>query len=502
MPQSNVTIHTGQFIDLNAEKAADLLGRVKANALEQGDYELIEGLINTIIVLKENYEKGKLHIKRLLKMVFGAKTEKKKKIIRKTNPDDKACENDDTLKNDTGDKNIKKNRPQKGAKGHGRNGAAVFSSAEKEFVVHQTMKPGDPCPHCKGKVYLYEKPGILIRFFGQPPVKAKIWELEKLRCNLCGAIFTPEIPPEAQGGKYDETAIAMIAISKYGYGIPFNRLENLQAILGFPLSASTQWDKVEIGADKIYRVFEQLKIEGAQGHLLFNDDTTIKILELMKENEQDQKVRKGMFTTGIVSIKNHHKIALFFTGRNHAGENIADILKNRDPQRPPPLQMCDALSRNFSEYEKVILSHCNAHSRRKFVEVVDNFPDECSYVLELFERIYENDAVTKFQKMSDDRRLAYHRKHSGPIMEEFHRWLSNQIDERKVEPNSGLGEAIRYMLEHWRELTRFLNTPGAPLDNNICYADSGITDVMPTTGLYRVGHLALLKLRRISGSHH
>jgi len=123
MPQSNVTIHTGQFIDLNAEKAADLLGRVKANALEQGDYELIEGLINTIIVLKENYEKGKLHIKRLLKMVFGAKTEKKKKIIRKTNPDDKACENDDTLKNDTGDKNIKKNRPQKGAKGHGRNGA-------------------------------------------------------------------------------------------------------------------------------------------------------------------------------------------------------------------------------------------------------------------------------------------------------------------------------------------------------------------------------------------
>jgi hypothetical protein len=108
----------------------------------------------------------------------------------------------------------------------------------------------------------------------------------------------------------------MIAISKYGYGIPFNRLENLQAILGFPLSASTQWDKVEIGADKIYRVFEQLKIEGAQGHLLFNDDTTIKILELMKENEQDQKVRKGMFTTGIVSIQNHHKIARFYRSQS------------------------------------------------------------------------------------------------------------------------------------------------------------------------------------------
>ncbi len=60
------------------------------------------------IVLKENYEKDKLHIKRLLKMVFGATTEIKKKIIRKTNPADEACENDmnrpavndDTLKND------------------------------------------------------------------------------------------------------------------------------------------------------------------------------------------------------------------------------------------------------------------------------------------------------------------------------------------------------------------------------------------------------------------
>ena len=53
-------------------------------------------------------------------------------------------------------------------------------------------------------------------------------------------------------------------------------------------------------------------------------------------------------------------------------------------------------------------------------------------------------------------------------MEELHTWMEAQLDERKVEPNSGLGEAITYMQKHWQELTTFLRVPGAPLDNNIC----------------------------------
>ena len=47
-------------------------------------------------------------------------------------------------------------------------------------------------------------------------------------------------------------------------------------------------------------------------------------------------------------------------------------------------------------------------------------------------------------------------------------WMRQQFDDHLVEPNSGLGTAITYMLNHWPTLTLFLRVPGAPLDNNIC----------------------------------
>ncbi len=190
----------------------------------------------------------------------------------------------------------------------------------------------------------------------------------------------------------------------------------------------------------------------------------------MSQNKdpENEDARKGMFTSGILSIKGDRKIALFFTGRKHAGENMADVLKKRESDRSPPIQMCDALSRNFSEYDRIILVHCNTHARRKFVDVAVNFPEECSHVFNVFEEIYKNDAIAKRRAMSDQERLEFHQEHSGPVMEKFYEWLNEQFDQKKVEPNSGLGQAISYMLKHWKELTQFLRVAGAPLDNNIC----------------------------------
>jgi hypothetical protein len=53
-------------------------------------------------------------------------------------------------------------------------------------------------------------------------------------------------------------------------------------------------------------------------------------------------------------------------------------------------------------------------------------------------------------------------------MKRLRTWLDTQLAEKKVEPNSGLGKAIQYMLRHWEPLTLFLREPGAPLDNNLC----------------------------------
>jgi transposase len=162
---------------------------------------------------------------------------------------------------------------------------------------------------------------------------------------------------------------------------------------------------------------------------------------------------------------------VYFTGRQHAGENLADVLKRRVPDRNAPIQMCDALSRNMPKLSpgvEILLANCLAHGRRQFVEVAQNFPEECRYVLESLGSVYAHDATAREQKLSTQDRLQLHQKQSGPVMEELHGWLDRQLAEKKTEPNSGLGKAITYLLRHWKGLTAFLREAGAPLDNNIC----------------------------------
>ena len=89
-------------------------------------------------------------------------------------------------------------------------------------------------------------------------------------------------------------------------------------------------------------------------------------------------------------------------------------------------------------------------------------------MIETLAGVYHNDQISKDEKMTPEERLAFHQTESKPLMDALYLWLNKQLDEKLVEPNSGLGKAISYMLNHWKPLTRFLTVPGAPLDNNVC----------------------------------
>jgi len=192
------------------------------------------------------------------------------------------------------------------------------------------------------------------------------------------------------------------------------------------------------------------------------------IKQQQQNDSEEDSSRKGMFTSAILSAVGERRIALFFTGKNHAGENLAEVLAKRQSVLDPPIQMCDALSRNLPKELRTILANCLVHARRNFVDILSNFPDQCRYVIETLAEVYKNDRVTKNQNMSPQQRLDYHQGHSGPLMEKLKTWLDGQMEEKKVEPNSGLGKAIAYMLNHWQPLTLFLRAPNAPLDNNLC----------------------------------
>jgi transposase len=439
-------------IDLTPEQLDALLKRVEAGTLQDGDYEIIKGMAETLSLLSQALDNKNTSIKRLLKLIFGDSTEKTAQVLKR---------------NTTGGK--KSGKKKKKHKGHGKNGAAAYTGAQKIKVAHESLKPKDPCPDCHtGKLYELPDAGVIVRVTGNAPCSATVYELQKLRCNLCQKVFTAAAPDHIGDEKYDAASGAMIALLKYGSGLPFNRLDQLQATLGVPLPSSTQWEIVESVADKIHPVYPALMRQAAGGEVVYNDDTVMKIIELMKQSDEDRQGRKGMYTSGILSTVGERKMAVFVTGNQHAGENLADILQKRSAALPPPVQMCDALSRNLPKDFEVILSNCLAHGRRRFVEVEPNFPQQCAYVLETLEKVYENDAVSKQQNMTPDQRLHYHQQKSQPLMQDLNKWLSRQFDDKIVEPNSSLGQAIRYMLNHWTELTQFLRVPNAPLDNNLC----------------------------------
>jgi hypothetical protein len=317
-------------------------------------------------------------------------------------------------------------------------------------------------------VYTQKEPKVLVRIVGQAPLTATIYSLERLRCGACGQVFTAEEPEDVGPEKYDETAAAMIAQLKYGSGIPFYRLERLEDQLGIPLPASTQWEIVEEAAEVIKPARDELIRQAAQGEVLHNDDTGMRVLKL--EREPGEK-RTGVFTSGIVSTAAGRKIALYFTGRQHAGENIADVLKQRAAEAGPAIQMSDALSWNAPKLPdgvELLVAHCLAHGRRQVVEVAQNFPVECRHILQQLGEVYRNDTQARDANLAAEERLRFHQEHSRPVMDKLHGWLEAQFAERKVEPNSGLGKAITYLLRHWKALTLFLRQAGAPLDNNLC----------------------------------
>jgi hypothetical protein len=205
----------------------------------------------------------------------------------------------------------------------------------------------------------------------------------------------------------------------------------------------------------------------AQGELISHDDTPARILSCIKENKTRQPgERTGMFTTSIVSKVQNRLICLFYPGRKHSGENMSDLMAMRSPDLGSFLRMCDALNVNLKLKFLEILCLCLAHGRRKFYEIYEYFPGECGCVIDALALVYKYDAISRKEKMEPLKRLAYHQEKSAPILNALKDWMVKTFEEAQVEPNSSLGKAMQYMLKHWEGLTRFLQVPGAPLDNN------------------------------------
>jgi transposase len=432
-----------------------------------------------MIWLSFSLQEKELSIRRLRK-IFGIKTESAKKLLEMAQgqlPQQEGSNQETSEEGDSEeetkeanppagkeDSPKKKNKP----KNHGHRPSTDYSQATVNDIAHQTLKKGDKCPEClKGRLFQL-KPGTVVRIVGHPWLQVEIHRPERLRCSLCGKIFKAVLPTELAGNsRADSSAKAVVTLLKYRGGVPFYRQEQMQEILGTPISASEIWEMTEDVADDAQPIYAALCKMASDAELLHNDDTAAKILSRMQElkDSETEPERTGTFTSCIVaSVQNLGvKIGLFFTGWKHAGENLDELLAKRAENLSKPIQQCDALSRNVPENHDTQLANCLAHLRRKFYELVDMWPQQVIKIIGEFSCVFANE---RSAPKDSQQRLQWHQKKSSPAMQRMKDYCNDLIKDKKVEPNSSMGKAIAYLNNHWEAFTLFLRIPGVPLTNN------------------------------------
>ena len=191
-----------QIISLSAAELEKLLGELRGS-LAPATYQLVEALLRTLQWVLAALEQKTASLARLRRMIFGAKTEKACKLLPATMAAIAA---------------ILSGPAKPKARGHGRKGAKDYPAARRVPVPHPHHKAGDLCPKClKAKLHRFATPARLVRLVAQPIFQATVFELERLRCALCGALFTAPAPREAGLNKYDPSVGVMLALLRYAF---------------------------------------------------------------------------------------------------------------------------------------------------------------------------------------------------------------------------------------------------------------------------------------------
>jgi len=433
-------------IKITVEEIESLILRLEQESLLKSDYPLLIELIKNFAIIENQFKNKKNTVAKLQKLLFGPKTESSK-----LPPDLKAT--------DTGEP----------AKGHGKKAADQWVDEPAQICTHShdQLQEGQLCPKCKqGKLYPFA-PSVRVKIIAHRPLDVERHEIERLRCSACGWLYTATPGTDLQNAPdASAEAMAMSALLRYESGFPIYPMRSFLAAQGVFLTWTKIWSLIEGVFDVALEIFEVLLQLSSNCTLAQNDDTVMKVIDLMRANKtKTKKERKAIQTTGLLMhLPTGEKIMLFKTGHRNAGENLEKILSYRtDPD--PPMQMADALAANGTGKEKTKRGGCLDHFRREFYGLYDQWTKECELILGHLRAVYQIDARCKKLKLSAQDRLQLHQQASTPHMDAIYHWMSEQFPKKQVEPNSDLGRAIQYGLNHWSKLTAFLQFPGMPISN-------------------------------------
>jgi hypothetical protein len=212
------------------------------------------------------------------------------------------------------------------------------------------------------------QPGVEMRMEGQALLSAMRYALAKLRCSACGEGCTAPLPKEAAEEKSRARARAVWAVGRDDVGRPLDRREDDHAMLGVPVPEAPQWDQIACVGDRSSVGLASLERLAAQGELMDQDDTPVRILSRIDEHHERpahaearglsrSQERTGRSTTAVAVKGGARTLCLSDSGRAHAGAHRASWVKKRQAGHEKPLVRSEALTRNAADEARLLRCH-------------------------------------------------------------------------------------------------------------------------------------------------
>ena len=352
--------------------------------------------------------------------------------------------------------------PRPAPRGHGPHAQPNLPSVE---VVHALAAADQTCPQCGGT--LREIPGQTEDSEEITVVERRFVLLKhrrkKYRCRCNGCIDTAPGPlrlasrPDVRGRRYSPMFAVEVAVNKYVDHQPLERQARVMSREGLTIETQTLWDQIEALATVLRPTYDALQRYVLTAPVVGADETWWRLLGGPESKRwwAWAVTREDAVTYTILESRSQNAARQVLDG--YHGIVMAD-----------GYGAYEALARAGPGFT---LAHCWAHVRRKFVEAEEHYPAPCAEVLELIARLYaverpcpsvDGGAGEELGTEALALRATARRERSAAILAAIHTWAHQQ----RALPESSLGKAIAYMLGLWSGLTRFLEDPRIPLDNN------------------------------------
>jgi transposase len=322
-------------------------------------------------------------------------------------------------------------------------------------IRHELPSEDRSCPACGGD--LMEMSGQVERSERITTVKLT-YQVEqhvrqKYRCRCNGAVVTAPGPAQVlSGSRYAPEFGVGVAVAKYADHLPLERQVRMMAREGLTVDSQTLWDQINAIAHHLAPTYEALGCRALEAPVINVDETRWPMMGSL------------MPAQGTVWTVRAPTVSFYRILPGKSADEGRQVLQGyRGTVVADGFAVYDVLARDELAFT---LAHCWSHAKRKYEEIAEHWPVACAEIGALIGELYAIEHLVPGPFPGDataqDLRRQLRQQRSRPVLDRIWQWATVQVGL----PRSDFGKAVRYMLERWAGLTRFVEDPRVPLDNN------------------------------------